>query len=777
MRRASAVSLALAVAGLLCVLSPIAAAAPPDRQQHGSRTQITDLSFDLGRLLGLPYVPGEVLVRLRPRLATRQRADVLSDLGLVVKRRLVLPRVRLVGIPAGLSVEDAVAALERDPRVEYAEPNAYTEGHEIPDDPQFGRQWGLHNTGQLVFDNDTKTEVAGREDDDIDAPEAWERTTDAPGVRVAVADSGIDLNNKDLNTWQNSGETGLDASGKARSSNGKDDDGNSFVDDWRGWDFVDKEENPTDRQMHWHGSHVAGIIGARGDNGTGITGVARSTTLVPIRVFDENNDGTCADMAEGLTYAASDLRVPLVNLSGGARPPSSQEEPACKGTMAIAIREAPNTLFVVSAGNQETNVDDPRDAGTPVYPCSFGFSNMICVAATDQNDDLSGFSNYGVESVDLAAPGENILSYCAVIGCNGNAGPGLLIADGTSQAAPHVTGVAALLLSLNPSLTPQQIKERILDSVDPLTSLSGKTVTGGRLNAARALAPPPIVEVPEIPKPRAPGNRQEPVNPAEDEPTLTAKARIRAEEPAVSYDGRIIAFSRQTDRIRRYLYLVDTDGTGLSRLSRGPDSDSSPAFSRSGVIAFVRRGDIYTLNPASNQARRVTHGRARDLDPTFTRGGRIVFTRTRKGGSNLYAVRVNGTGLERVTAGHSDRQPAVSPDGRIAFSRADDNNRDIYVMVPGRRPRRLTKSSDPDTDPAFAPDGRLLAFVRTIDGNSGIRTVGIDGKRLRRLAPSSLDEASPAFLHDGVVFTRRLRNGAQLRRVALDGTRLLAIER
>ena len=301
-------------------------------------------------------------------------------------------------------------------------------------------------------------------------------------------------------------------------------------------------------------------------------------------------------------------------------------------------------------------------------------------------------------------------------------------------------------------------------------------MTGGRLNAAKAIASQPIVKLPEVPKPKAPGKLPEPESAAEDEPTLTARARIRGEEPAVSHNGRLIAFSRQADR-SRYLYVVGADGAGFRRLSRGPESDSSPAFSRSGTIAFVRGGDIYTLKPGETQARRVTRGRARDLDPTFTGAGRIVFTRKRKGGSDLYAVRMNGAGLERLTAGHRDRQPAVSPDGRIAFSRAEDGNRDIYVMAPGRRPRRLTKSSDPDSDPAFSPDGRRLAFVRTIDGNSGIRTVGIDGKRLRRLAPSRLDEASPGFLPGGVVFTRRLRGGAQLRRVALDGTRLLAIER
>jgi serine protease len=359
-----------------------------------------------------------------------------------------------VHLASGMTVSDALGVLQGDSRVAYAQPNYRLSVSYFPSDVQFGSQWALHNTGQ-----------GGVADADIDAPEAWDVIRTSPGVIVAVLDTGIDYTHPDLagNIWTNAAET---------PGNGIDDDGNGYIDDVHGWNFVGGNGDPMDD--HGHGTHVAGIIGAVGDNDIGIAGVTWSVQLMPIKFLDANGSGWLSSAIEALNYAvANGATISNNSWSGGGFDQALVD--------AIATAGAMDHLFVVAAGNGGRDNDL-----FPLYPASYDLPNILTVAATDEFDQLAGFSNYGHTSVDLGAPGVSIVSTVAASGVVGEAG-GYGTLTGTSMAAPFVTGVAALLRSLHGGWSYQQVVYQILSTVDPLPSLEGTTVSGGRLNAAAAV--------------------------------------------------------------------------------------------------------------------------------------------------------------------------------------------------------------------------------------------------------------------------------------------------
>jgi subtilisin family serine protease len=275
-------------------------------------------------------------------------------------------------VDPGASVPTAIDRLERRGDVLYAEPDAIVHGAAVPDDSRFPEQYALPA---------------------IHAPQAWDIVHDAPNVKVAVVDTGFYSDHPDLapNTWHNPGEV---------PGNGVDDDGYGFVDDTEGWDFVGDDNDPAG--THPHANWVAGVIGARGNNDlpgpgtTDVTGVAWRTQLVNVRVLDGVNHARTSNTIRGLIYAARS-GASIVNVSLGGQFPSQAERDA--------LTLARNTLFVVSAGNETTDVDSK-----PQYPCAFDLPNVICVAATNRADALASFSNYGARAVDLAAPGEQILT-------------------------------------------------------------------------------------------------------------------------------------------------------------------------------------------------------------------------------------------------------------------------------------------------------------------------------------------------------------------------------
>lgn len=380
-----------------------------------------------------------------------------------------IPGMQVVQV-TGTTLDNAMKVYENNPDVLYVEPDylislsPIEEAGNVPDnrntqqymsiqaattsypnDPDFQNLWGLRNTGQSPF--------YGTSGSDIHASSAWKATTGSPGVTVAVIDTGVDYSHPDLAPviWANPAET----------VNGIDDDKNGYIDDTRGWNFVSKNNNPMDD--HGHGTHCAGTIGAVGNNGIGVAGVTWKCRIMPLKFLNSQGNGYTSDAISAILYA-NKMGVPIISNSWGGFQSQSLRD---------AI-EASSAVVICAAGNSGANSDT-----NPVYPAAYPSNTIISVAATDYNDKLASFSNYGTTSVDLAAPGVRIYSTAP--------GAGYKYMNGTSMATPFVSGVAALIKSQNPSLTNSQIKSRILDYSDTLPSLTGKIANGRRLNAARAL--------------------------------------------------------------------------------------------------------------------------------------------------------------------------------------------------------------------------------------------------------------------------------------------------
>ena len=329
---------------------------------------------------GRAYKEGELLVRFKTGAPSTTRAALARRAGVVTSRTIGRSHIQRVLIQPGATVEQALAAYTADPDVEFAEPNYLVHSQTLPDDAYFSRQWGLHNTGQTV------SGFRGTPGADMDAPSAWDITTGSSGVVVAVVDTGCDLYHPDLaaNIWQNPGEI---------PANGVDDDGNGYIDDIQGWDFADADNVPQDATGH--GSHVAGIIAAAGNNDLGIAGVAWGVRIMPLRFMNAFNEGSIADAIEAIEYALA-KGVKIINCSWGAAGYSL----ALRNVMADA-----NALFICAAGNNGGDADL-----YPFYPASFSEEQIISVAASNQDDQLAWFSNYGTVSVDVAAPGNGIYS-------------------------------------------------------------------------------------------------------------------------------------------------------------------------------------------------------------------------------------------------------------------------------------------------------------------------------------------------------------------------------
>ena len=362
---------------LSAIPSPAASQVPPTVPPSGG-----------GPSASPAFVPDQLLVRFRPGASAADRAAANRAERVQEIRGLRVPRVFLLRLPAGRDVGAAAASYERRPNVEYAEPNFIDRpAAAVPNDPSFNQLWGLDNTGQSVDG------MSGTSDADVDAPEAWDLGTGGTGVTVGVADTGIAYDHPDLagNVWTNPGE-----SGGGKESNGVDDDGNGWIDDVHGYDFALGDSDPRDDQDH--GSHVAGTIGAIGDNGAGVTGVNWQARLAALRVCSPNPLVACSHAAQADAYAyAGEMGFKVVSASISGSSPSQ--------TVANAIAGAADTLFVFAAGNEAVNNDQASR-----YPCEYSSANILCVGASDQADQLAWFSNYGATSVDLVAPGTNILS-------------------------------------------------------------------------------------------------------------------------------------------------------------------------------------------------------------------------------------------------------------------------------------------------------------------------------------------------------------------------------
>jgi subtilisin family serine protease len=351
--------------------------------------------------------------------------------------------------------QKAIKALEKNPVIAYIDTDYEVSIDETPNDPRLYELWGLDNIGQ----------TGGTLDADIDAPEAWDIQTGSSNVVIAVIDTGVEYSHVDLsgNMWTNPGEI---------AGNGVDDDNNGYVDDVYGWDFYNHDNDPMDD--HSHGTHCAGTIAALGNNGIGVVGVNWEAKVMALKFLSASGSGDTSDAVSAVEYAIMmklDYGTPIIALSnswGGGGFSQAMKD-------AIEAADTAGILFVAAAGNDYGSDNDV----IPYYPASYDVSNVISVAATDHNDNLASFSNFGASTVDLGAPGVNILSTVLSNGYGSK--------SGTSMATPHVSGVAGLIKAQFPGLTSSEIKARLLGAVNPVSSLQGITVTGGRLNALNAL--------------------------------------------------------------------------------------------------------------------------------------------------------------------------------------------------------------------------------------------------------------------------------------------------
>jgi len=414
------------------------------------------------------YKEGELLIKFTPGISSQAATISHASLGSRVAKRFRKTGIQLVKLRASLTTQEGIELYKQNPDVEYAEPNYKLYALDVfPNDPMFDDLWGLHNTGQ----------TGGTTDADIDAPEAWEITTGSNEVIVAVIDTGVDYDHDDLaaNMWVNDAELNGTAD--------VDDDGNGYIDDIYGIDAYNKDADPMDD--HSHGTHCSGTIAAIGNNGIGVVGVNWNAKIMALKFLGANGSGYTDGAIECLEYVimmkqnGHDVGITSNSWGGGGYSQSLYD----------TIQDAgeANILFVAAAGNNSVDTDTHLN-----YPSCYDLPNIIAVAATDDNDQLASFSNWGQTTVDVAAPGVDIYSTFLPFGylsssCHDDDGDGYGFCSGTSMAAPHVSGLAGLILARAPFYTWDEAKSIILATVDPLSSLEGLILTGGRINAEQAL--------------------------------------------------------------------------------------------------------------------------------------------------------------------------------------------------------------------------------------------------------------------------------------------------
>jgi subtilisin family serine protease len=408
---------------------------------------LTELTSD-----GQEVVSGELLVRFKEGAESEQWTHGLLGARVLHSYRTV-PGLQRVQVPASLNVESAVEAYRADPNVLYVEPNYVYRIDATPDDAEFDDLWGMHNTGQN----------SGTADVDLNMPEAWELTTGGDDALIAVIDTGINYRHEDLadNMWVNPGEI---------PDNDVDDDGNGYVDDVHGINAITGSGDPLDDNKH--GSHCAGTIAGRGNNGKGVAGVNWRARLIGCKFLSATGSGNTADSVECMDYlyglrtrSAHPVNIVATSNSwgGGAFSQALQD--------AIAKHLQAGILFIAAAGNNTANNDVTNN-----YPSNYPLPNIVAVAAIDRKDALASFSSYGRRRVHVGAPGVDVFS--TVLGQD------YALLSGTSMATPHVSGLVGLLKAQDPSRDWRALKNLVMAGGVESAALSSKTISGRRIRAA-----------------------------------------------------------------------------------------------------------------------------------------------------------------------------------------------------------------------------------------------------------------------------------------------------
>lgn len=384
------------------------------------------------------FMDNQLIVGFKKRTSTSEQRRIVRRARGHTRKQFRAIRASVVRSRPGFGLKGLRKRLLRSPRVRYVERDPIAGILEAPNDPFYGSQYSENGSIPTA------------------ATDAWNLGTGCP--RVAVLDTGVDTDHPDLrdNLYTNGNET---------PDNGIDDDENGYVDDYHGINLVAGKGDGEDD--NGHGTHVSGIISGRGNNGIGIAGVCWSAQIIPIKFMDSSARGATSDVIDGIEYAIK-RGATVVNGSFASSSKSQALEDEIKHAKDRGV------LLVVAAGNHSSNIDKEKS-----YPASFTGGNLLVVAASTSTDGLASFSNYGKSNVDVAAPGERILTT--------DIGGRYKAVSGTSMATPMVAGLAALLRTKNPDATFSQIRSAIRGSVDKLPAFSGKTYSGGRVNLARAL--------------------------------------------------------------------------------------------------------------------------------------------------------------------------------------------------------------------------------------------------------------------------------------------------
>lgn len=397
-------------------------------------------------------VPGEYIVKLKPLLSKMNfdKAILGQSLGAFVKSKIPSGNLLVVVRPVVETQKSVIKTLSSHSLVEYVEPNYIYHALNTPNDPYFSKQWALKNT----------IDPRGV---DISAEKAWDIETGSDQVTVAIIDSGVDYNHRDLkdNIWTNLAE----ANGKP----GVDDDHNGYVDDIHGINVLENHQPAWNNiDDNGHGSHCAGVIGGIGNDAKGMVGINWKVKILAIKFLGADGKGTLEGAIQAIDYATQ-MGARVLNNSWGSEDSSQALEEA------IERSQAAGAIFIAAAGNDGTDNDV-----TPMYPASSQANNVISVAAVESTGAKAGLSNWGKKTVHLGAPGISIFSVFM------DGGYGTL--SGTSMAAPHVSGVAALVMAHEPNISNKELKDRLIRTVRPLASLREKTISGGMVNAYNALA-------------------------------------------------------------------------------------------------------------------------------------------------------------------------------------------------------------------------------------------------------------------------------------------------